>query len=148
MTEKIVFYLLPVVAGILIDVLVSLLMVVVEDDVAVVLYKTHPVLYLIIPMIALVLLGAIVFSFRIYQNMAALQEERAEKIILENQITQMQGSMVELEHLYDGVRSVKHDLMQSWLEMLVHPPMDFMRQEIVRIGESGRKNIKSSRRMC
>ncbi len=84
MTEKIVFYLLPVVAGILIDVLVSLLMVVVEDDVAVVLYKTHPVLYLIIPMIALVLLGAVAFSFRIYQNMAALQEERAEKIILEN----------------------------------------------------------------
>ncbi len=56
--------------------------------------------------------------------------------------------MVELEHLYDGVRSVKHDLMQSWFEMLVHPPMDFMRQEIVRIGESGHKNIKSSRRMC
>ena len=36
MTEKIVFYLLPAVAGILIDALVSLLMVVVEDDVAVV----------------------------------------------------------------------------------------------------------------
>ena len=96
MTEGIVFYLLPTVAGILIDVLVSLLMVVVEDDVAVVLYKRHLVLYLIIPMIALVLLGALVFSFRIYQNMAALQEERAEKIIPENQITQMQGSMVEI----------------------------------------------------
>ena len=110
MGKEIVFYLLPAVAGILIDVLVSLLMVVVEDDVAVVLYKRHPVLYLIIPMIALVLLGAIVFSFRIYQNMAALQEERAEKTILENQITQMQGSMVEMEYLYDGVRSVKHDM--------------------------------------
>ena len=121
MGKEIVFYLLPAVAGILIDVLVSLLMVVVEDDVAVVLYKRHPVLYLIIPMIAFVLLGAVVFSFRIYQNMAALQEERAEKIILENQITQMQGSMVEMEYLYDGVRSVKHDLMQSWFEMLVHP---------------------------
>ena len=59
---------------------------------------------------ALVLLGAIVFSFRIYQNMAALQEERAEKIVLENQITQMQSSMVEMEHLYDGIRSVKHNM--------------------------------------
>ena len=45
MGKEIVFYLLPTVAGILIDVLVSLLMVVVEDDVAVVLYKRHPVLY-------------------------------------------------------------------------------------------------------
>ena len=42
--------------------------------------------------------------------MAALQEERAEKIVLENQITQMQSSMVEMEHLYDGIRSVKHDM--------------------------------------
>ena len=42
---------------------------------------------------ALVLPGAVVFSFRIYQDMAVLQEERAEKIVLENQIIQMQGSI-------------------------------------------------------
>ena len=50
------------------------------------------------------------YGFRIYQDMAALQEERAEKIVLENQISQMQSSMVEMEHLYDGIRSVKHDM--------------------------------------
>ncbi len=38
------------------------------------------------------------------------QEERAEKIVLENQITQMQSFMAEMEHLYDGIRSVKHDM--------------------------------------
>lgn len=42
--------------------------------------------------------------------MVILQEEQAEKIILENQITQMQSSMVEMEHLYDGIRAVKHDM--------------------------------------
>ncbi|MDE7179501.1 MAG: ATP-binding protein [Lachnospiraceae bacterium] len=108
--KEVVFYLLPAVAGVLVAVLVRLLMITVTDGVPVLLYNKHPALYLIIPMIALVLLGAIVFSFRIYQNMAALQEERAEKIILENQITQMQSSMVEMEHLYDGIRSVKHDM--------------------------------------
>ena len=110
MDKEVVLYLLPAVAGVLVSVLVRLLLVVVTDGVPVLLYERHPALYLIIPMTALVLLGAVVFSFRIYQNMAALQEERAEKIILENQITQMQGSMVEMEHLYDGVRSVKHDM--------------------------------------
>ena len=108
--KEVVFYLLPAVAGVLVAVLVRLLMITVTDGVPVLLYNKHPALYLIIPMIALVLLGATVFSFRIYQNMAALQEERAEKIILENQITQMQSSMVEMEHLYDGIRSVKHDM--------------------------------------
>lgn len=110
MGKEVVFYLLPAVAGVLVAVLVRLLMFTVADGVTVLLYERYPALYVIVPMIALVLLGAIVFSFRIYQNMAALQEERAEKIVLENQITQMQSSMVEMEHLYDGIRSVKHDM--------------------------------------
>ena len=110
MAKEVVFYLLPAVAGVLVSVLVRLLVITVTDGVPVLLYERYPVLYIIIPMTALVLLGAIVFSFRIYQNMVALQEERAEKIVLENQITQMQSSMVEMEHLYDGIRSVKHDM--------------------------------------
>lgn len=110
MGKEVVFYLLPSVAGMLVSVLVRLLLITVTDGVPVLLYEKYPALYLIIPMIALVLLGAIVFSFRIYQSMAALQEERAEKIVLENQITQMQSSMVEMEQLYDGIRSVKHDM--------------------------------------
>ena len=110
MGKEVVFYLLPSVAGMLVSVLVRLLLITVTDGVTVLLYEKYPALYLIIPMIALVLLGAIVFSFRIYQSMAALQEERAEKIVLENQITQMQSSMVEMEQLYDGIRSVKHDM--------------------------------------
>ena len=89
MEKEVVFYLLPAVAGVLVSVLVRLLMITVTDGVPVLLYERYPALYLIIPMIALVLLGAVVFSFRIYQSMAALQEERAEKIILVNQITQM-----------------------------------------------------------
>ena len=110
MGKEVVFYLLPSVAGVLVSVLVRLLLITVTEGTPVLLYEKYPVLYLIIPMTALVLLGAVVFSFRIYQDMAALQEERAEKIVLENQITQMQGSMVEMEHLYDGIRSVKHDM--------------------------------------
>lgn len=110
MGKEVVFYLLPSVAGVLVSVLVRLLLITVTDGIPVLLYEKYPALYFIIPMTALVLLGAIVFSFRIYQNMAALQEERAEKIVLENQITQMQSSMVEMEHLYDGIRSVKHDM--------------------------------------
>ena len=84
MGKEIVFYLLPSVAGLLVSALVRLLLITVTDGISVLLYEKYPALYFIIPMMALVLLGAIVFSFRIYQNMAALQEERAEKIILED----------------------------------------------------------------
>lgn len=74
------------------------------------LYDKYPALYVIIPLIALVLLVAIVFSFRVYQDMVSLQEERAEKIVLASQNAQLQSSMVEMEHLYDGIRSVRHDM--------------------------------------
>ena len=97
-------------AGTLVSVLVRLLLITVTDGAPVLLYEKYPALYLIIPMTAFVLLGAVVYGFRIYQDMAVLQVERAEKIVLENQITQMQSSMVEMEHLYDGIRSVKHDM--------------------------------------
>lgn len=110
MDREVIFYLLPSMAGVLVSLLINLLLITVTDGVSVLLYKKNPALYLIIPLIALVLLLAVVFSFRIYQDMAVLQEERAEKIVLENQITQMQSSMVEMEHLYDGIRSVKHDM--------------------------------------
>lgn len=122
MDKEVILYLLPSMAGMLVSILVNLLLITVTDGVPVLLYKKYPALYLIIPLIALVLLAAVVFSFRIYQDMAALQEERAEKIVLENQIAQMQSSMVEMEHLYDGIRSVKHDIKNHMavLQNLIH----------------------------
>lgn len=108
--KELLFYLLPAVAGVLVAVLIRLLLISVEDGTPVLLYHQYPALYLIIPMIAVVLLGTILFSFQLYQDMIGLQKERTEKVILENQLTQIQHSMAEMEHLYDGIRSVKHDM--------------------------------------
>lgn len=108
--KDVLFYLLPAVAGVLIAVLIRLLLISIENGNPVFLYHKYKALHFIIPMIAMVLLGAIVFSFQLYQDMIGLQKERTEKVILENQIIQMQSSMVEMEHLYDSIRSVKHDM--------------------------------------
>ena len=64
-------------AGTLVSVLVRLLLITVTDGAPVLLYEKYPALYLIIPMTAFVLLGAVVYGFRIYQDMAVLQVERA-----------------------------------------------------------------------
>ncbi len=115
--REVFYYLLSPAAGILLVVLLKLLMITVEDGNAVLLYSRYPSLYLIIPVICAVLLGTIVLGFRLYQDMAGLQRERAEKVILENQISQMQSSMAEMENLYDGVRAVRHD-MKNHMEVL------------------------------
>lgn len=110
MDREIIYYLLPGTAGILIALLLRLLLITVEDENPMLLYTRYPALYFIIPLIAAVLLGAILFGFRLYQNMIGLQRERAEKVVMENQIMQMQNSLAEMEHLYDGVRTVRHDM--------------------------------------
>ena len=144
MGKEVVFYLLPTVAGVLVSVLVRLLMITVTDGTPVLLYEKYPALYLIIPLAAFVLLGAVVFSFRIYQDMAALQEERAEKIVLENQITQMQSSMVEMEHLYDGIRSVKHDMKNHMavLQNLIQKRYSGEDEEIRQYFEGMRQSVE------
>lgn len=110
MGKEAFLYLLPAGAGLLVDILVSLLIITAENGKTVILYEKYPILHFLIPMLGLALLLAVVLSFQTFQELAALQEERAEKMILEHQITQMQGSMAELEHMYDGVRSVRHDM--------------------------------------
>lgn len=46
-----------------------------------------------------------------------LQEERTQKSVLENQISQMQNSMLEMERFYEGVRHVKHDMKNQMAVM-------------------------------
>ena len=144
MGKEVAFYLLPSVAGTLVSVLVRLLLITVTDGIPVLLYDKYPALYLIIPMTVLVLLGAVVYGFRIYQDMAALQEERAEKIVLENQISQMQSSMVEMEHLYDGIRSVKHDMKNHMavLQNLIQKRYSGEDEEIRQYFEGMRQSVE------
>ncbi len=90
---------------------------------------------------------AVVYGFHIYQDMAALQEERAEKIVLENQISQMQSSMVEMEHLYDGIRSVKHDMKNHMavLQNLIQKRYSGRDEEIRQYFEGMRQSVEQIR---
>ena len=144
MGKEVISYLLPSVAGVLVSALVRLLLITVTDGIPVLLYEKYPALYLIIPLIAFALLGAVVFSFHIYQDMAALQEEWAEKIVLENQIMQMQSSMVEMEHLYDGIRSVKHDMKNHMaaLQNLIQKRYSGEDEEIRQYFEGMRQSVE------
>ncbi len=117
--KEIFYYTLPATAGILVAVLMRFLFVTVEKDGQVLLYETHPALYIVVPLLALVLLAAIVFSFHLYQNLLSLHEERSEKLLLEHQVMQLQNSILEMERLYDGIRSIKHD-MKNHMATLQH----------------------------
>lgn len=111
--KELLYVLLPALAGVLVSLMLRLIMIQIENGTQKILYEKYPALHMIIPMISLLLLITIVVSFRIYQDMIGLQEEKSERAILENQIVNMQNSMVEMEHLYDSIGSVKHDMKNN-----------------------------------
>ncbi len=81
--QEAAIYLLPAVTGLLLDLLLRMMMITIEEGRQVLLYKRYPVSYFAIPVIAIVLMLAIVFSFQSCQEMAAIQragrENRAGK---------------------------------------------------------------------
>ena len=120
--KNVIPYLLPAAASVMTAMLIRLLILTVENGNAVVLYEEYPELYLIVPFLAVLLLFSNLFSFEMFQKMIGLQQERAEKLVLENQVTSLQNSIAEMETLYDRVRAVKHDMKNHMLvlQALLH----------------------------
>lgn len=120
--KDIIPYLLPAVASVITAILIRLLIIAIEEGTAVLLYDKYPKLYIIIPMLAITLLLANLFSFEMFQNMIGWQQEHTEKQILENQVTNLKNSIAEMECVYNGIRSVKHDMKNHMivLQTLLH----------------------------
>lgn len=115
--RELIFYMLPAVAGLLITIMLRSSMFVEEEKQWILLFDRYPSLKFIIPCISLVLLASIVFNFWLYQKMSEQNEKEKERQILKNQIVQMQSAMQEMERLYDGIRSVRHDMKNQMLTL-------------------------------
>lgn len=72
------------------------------------------ILYLMIPSLAAASLMCILYAYSIYQKLITYMEEKQRAVILANQVEQMQGHIREIEQLYTGIRSMRHD-MQNYL---------------------------------
>lgn len=113
--KNILPYLLPAAASVLVAFFIRLLMLAVENSVTVTLYARYPQVSFLIPLLAVILLLANSFSFEMFQNMAAFEQQRTEKLVLENQVSSLKNSIAEMESVYDSVRSVKHDMKNHML---------------------------------
>lgn len=111
--KELLFLLAPGCAGFLICVLLRTILFTIENGVPQDLYEKHPSLMGIIPAILILALVSIIYSIKLFQDMIALNKENSEKVILEKQMKNMQEHMAEMEHIYSGVRSMKHDMKNT-----------------------------------
>ena len=107
------FLLVPGMVGLLICVLLRTIMITIENDVPKLLYDRFPILIIIVPAILTLSLLSILYVVKTFQDMIALNREKNSRIILEKQIENMQEHMEEMERIYSGIRSMKHDMKNT-----------------------------------
>lgn len=115
---ELLFILTPGLVGLLLCVLLRIIMVTVEDGRPELLYDRYPALQFLIPAILLLALLSIVYSVRLFQDMILLSRERSQRVILEQQIDTLQEHIGEIERLYAGVRSIKHDMKNTLMVLM------------------------------
>lgn len=110
---ELLFILTPGLVGWLICLLLRIIMVTVENGQTKLLYDKYPLLLWIVPVILILSLLSILYGVKLFQDMIYLNREKNSRIILENQIGSMQEHMTEMERVYSGIRSMKHDMKNT-----------------------------------
>lgn len=112
--KKEVFFLItPAVIGVLTCIWLRMIYITVEDDIPRILYDKYPALLFVVPVILSLSLFSIIHTRNIFFDVKRLNREKSESIILEKQIQDMQEHIKEMEHIYAGVRSIKHDMKNT-----------------------------------
>ena len=111
--EELLFLLTPGCVAFLLCILLRTILITMEDGMPIDLYEKYPGLLPVVPLILILTLISIVYSVKLFQDMITVNVERSEKLILEKQLKNMQEHIAEMEHIYDGVRSMKHDMKNT-----------------------------------
>ncbi len=110
---ELLFILTPAAVGLMLCMLLRIIMITVEDGVPKILYDRYPVLIVVLPAILLLSLLSILQGVKLFQDMIYWNRERSSRIILEKQVESLQEHMEEMERVYSGIRSMKHDMKNT-----------------------------------
>lgn len=116
-THEYAFLILPSVAALCISITLKMLIISVENDIATTIYDKVPATKFWVPLICLLLLGVNVSSVMLFQKLVQCNEEERKRVLLEDQMVQMQHQIEEIQDIYADMRGLRHD-MRSHLESI------------------------------
>jgi len=105
-----VFLILPSIAAICISITLKMMIITVENGTTTLIYDTVPATLFWIPVICILLLGAVIANVILFQNVVQYHEENRKRSLLENQIQQIQKEVQEIQEIYTDMRGLRHDL--------------------------------------
>ncbi len=103
----------PAVISLLLCALLRTIMFTVEENAVETVYDKYPLLLVIFPAILFLSLLSILYGVKLFQDTVYLNRERSNRIVLERQIGSMQEHIAEMECVYSGIRSMKHDMKNT-----------------------------------
>lgn len=112
---ELLFLLTPAATGLMICLLLRIIIITMEDGVPRILYDKYPILIAALPAILLLSLLSILCGVKLFQDMIDLNREKSGRMVLEKQVASLQEHMDEMERVYSGIRSVKHDMKNTLL---------------------------------
>lgn len=116
-TKELIAHMLPAFLGSLVSVTLYFILLMINEREHIMEYDNYRAIYLFISIVFVAVWLIILYGFRIQEEIMDLQEERTQRSVLENQISQMQNSMLAMEHFYEGVSRVKHDMKNQMAVM-------------------------------
>ncbi len=116
-TQEIHFLMIPSVIGLLLAILLRSILFSQKKEEYFDLFEENSELYFLIPLISLLCILSIVYSAKVLQELLKYHVEKRLRIIYENQVSDMNLHIREMEHLYDGLRGMKHDLKNYVFEI-------------------------------
>ena len=105
-----VFLVLPSIAAVCISITLKMMIITVENGTTSLIFDTVPATLFWIPVICVLLLGAVIANVMLFQNVVQYHEENRKRIMLESQIQQMQKEVQEIQDIYADMRGLRHDL--------------------------------------
>lgn len=105
-----VFLILPSIAAICISITLRMMILTVENGTTTLIFNTVPETLFWIPVICVMLLGAVIANVILFQNVVHYHEENRKRTLLENQVLQMQKEVQEIQDIYADMRGLRHDL--------------------------------------
>lgn len=105
-----VFLILPSIAAICISITLRMMIITVENGTTSLIFNTVPETMFWIPVICIMLLGAVIANVILFQNVVQYHEENRKRALLENQVLQMQKEVQEIQDIYTDMRGLRHDL--------------------------------------
>lgn len=104
------FLVLPCAAVLLTVVTVTLMAVSADNGAITLIYDRVPTTTLLLPLISLILLGVVMSSVVLFQNLLRYREEEQKRILLEKSVTDVHREIKELSAVYADIRGLRHDL--------------------------------------